>query len=343
MSDGVLVRGRADHKTVRALQRSLRAIGYQKSGVTGEWSEATAAAVRALRHDLLHNHGLDSADATVRAPVSIASFNVQGAVTADPPTGASNVEPALAACLAALLADPRIGTVPDAADPAAANAQVAATVTAIRSDVAPTPFLRAIFRQESAGQHYHVTRPGDEDRFVIVGLDRNDKTHPEAVTSRGYGVGQFTLFHHPPSVAEIADVVMDPLRNVSAAYAKLRTKFRTSVVSKDPEMRADERLAEHPILPLRPCKYALGNTRRYADCAACAAAARKVDITPGTPVHKGASLMWAPTQYYPSARYHGVPDRADFACDWPYAVRRYNGGGINSYHYQARVLTNLLA
>jgi len=30
-------------------------------------------------------------------------------------------------------------------------------------------------------------------------------------------------------------------------------------------------------------------------------------------------------------------------CDWPYAVRRYNGSGLNSYHYQAKILLNVLA
>ncbi len=62
----------------------------------------------------------------------------------------------------------------------------------------------------------------------------------------------------------------------------------------------------------------------------------------GRPVHPGASLKWEPTQHYPSATYPDVSDRTGFACDWPYAVRRYNDGGINSYHYQARVLINLV-
>jgi hypothetical protein len=47
-------------------------------------------------------------------------------------------------------------------------------------------------------------------------------------------------------------------------------------------------------------------------------------------------------QYYPTADYSGVPDRAEFLCDWPYAVRRYNGSGVDSYHYQTHVLLNLL-
>ena len=37
-----------------------------------------------------------------------------------------------------------------------------------------------------------------------------------------------------------------------------------------------------------------------------------------------------------------VPARATLGCDWPYAVRRYNGGGVNSYHYQYEVLQRLV-
>jgi hypothetical protein len=78
------------------------------------------------------------------------------------------------------------------------------------------------------------------------------------------------------------------------------------------------------------------------DCRACAAALPRIDIVRGVPVYDGASLSFQPTQYYQSASYGGVPVRAQFPCDWPYAVRRYNGSGVNSYHYQARVLLNLL-
>ncbi len=57
----------------------------------------------------------------------------------------------------------------------------------------------------------------------------------------------------------------------------------------------------------------------------------------------GSSTVWQTTQYYPTATYENVPVREKIGCDWPYAVRRYNGGGINSYHYQARVLKFLVA
>jgi len=51
------------------------------------------------------------------------------------------------------------------------------------------------------------------------------------------------------------------------------------------------------------------------------------------------------TEYYDLSgpAYRNSPLPSDIGCDWPYAVRRYNGSGINSYHYQVRVLQHLLA
>ena len=68
-----------------------------------------------------------------------------------------------------------------------------------------------------------------------------------------------------------------------------------------------------------------------------------VEIERGTPAYAGANFGYQPDQYYPTAVYHGVPNRADFLCDWPYAARRYNGSGNDSFHYQTRILLNLLA
>ena len=73
------------------------------------------------------------------------------------------------------------------------------------------------------------------------------------------------------------------------------------------------------------------------------AVSHKVEIERGTPDYAGANFGYQPDQYYPTAVYHGVPNRADFLCDWPYAARRYNGSGNDSFHYQTRILLNLLA
>ena len=66
-----------------------------------------------------------------------------------------------------------------------------------------------------------------------------------------------------------------------------------------------------------------------------------VDIRAGAPVYRGATDTLHPTRYHPEAAYSRVPDRATLGCDWPYAVRRYNGSGVDSYHYQFQVLKRL--
>src|SRR5262249_45822732 len=172
-------------------------------------------------------------------------------------------------------------------------------------------------------------------------LDRGNKEAPEQITSRGYGVGQYTIFHHPPRAEEVKDFIVDSVRNVQRAYCELREKFDSFVVG--PSDRADDRAVEHPLLPLRLCRYAPTDKRYMRDCLNCAAATRKLTISPGTPAYVGAPFGYEVDQYYPTALYHGVPDRAEFLCDWPYAVRRYNGSGNDSFHYQTRVLLNLLS
>ena len=44
------------------------------------------------------------------------------------------------------------------------------------------------------------------------------------------------------------------------------------------------------------------------------------------------------TQYHKHDRLDDVPERAAIGCDWAYAVRRYNGSGVNSFWYQAELL-----
>lgn len=317
---------------VRALEEDLRALGYKRSGITGTWGDSLDAAIRAIRIDLC---------APTFAPV-IAAANTGGAVVANPRSGVCAVEPALSDAIAALVADAAIVKLPASSDAAGENRRVMAAFRAIRSTQAPTPFLSAMFVQESGGRHYQVPTSTSSDSYVIVGLDTNDAAHPGRITSRGYGLGQYTLFHHPPSKAERAAFIDDPAGNVATAFAELRDKFDHAVKTAQPASGADDRLAEHPHLDLRLCRYQPGDARYLSDCKNCARQAGLVDIAPGTPVHAGAATLWAPTQYYPSASYLGVPNRANFLCDWPYAARRYNGSGINSYHYQARILRNLL-
>ena len=325
----------APSELVRSLQRDLRALGYKSAGITGVFDIGTERAIRALQHDLLKPPALGD-------PTSqVSRYNGVGEVRVTGVTGV--LDQALAHCIAAMLADTQYATLPESRDPAGDNARALAAVRSQIASRAPALYVAAIARQESGGRQYAVPHGEDEDAFVTVGLDRNNPAYPDEITSRGYGIGQYTLFHHPPTPAEMRDLINDPLGNVQSIYEQLRKKFDRCVVG--PDDRADDRVAEHPLLPLRLCRYPSADARYLNDCANCARAARKVRIEPGMPVYVGARLCYEPDQYYASASasLDGVPDRADFLCDWPYAVRRYNGSGVNSFQYQARVLRNLLS
>jgi len=79
------------------------------------------------------------------------------------------------------------------------------------------------------------------------------------------------------------------------------------------------------------------------DCQACLRRTRLADIIAGvTPLYPGSRTAYTPTSCHPEKSYGGVPDRKEIGCDWPYAVRRYNGGGADSYHYQTQVLLRVL-
>jgi hypothetical protein len=326
----------ADHELVKALQRDLRALGYLREGIDGDFGVGTHLAVCRLQHDLLHNDGSSTA-ADGNAPCAVRDFN-RGRVIA--PDGV--VAPGLADCIADLLAADAYPKLPSAVDPRAANAAAVEQIANAPSTVAPTPFMLAMFRQESNLQHYRVPGGADSDNFVILGLDTKFPEQQNRVTSRGYGLGQFTIFHHPPRSAEVSDFIVDPVRNVAKAHAEFREKF-DNFVANPPPVGADDRQAEHPDQPLRMCKFSPGDPRFLRDCRACAAEVPTRTIEADTPVMAGSATKYGDQLLYREYPIRGVPDRAAFPCDWPYAARRYNGSGPLSYNYQSRILRNLVA
>lgn len=326
-----------DPVAVKALQRDLRALGYLRAGVDGDFGQQTEAAIRAFQNDLL---GKITPGQTNQTAPKIFSFNKDANGTPRVTAVTGIADQPLLACLSDVLASHEIALLPVAEDPAKENEAALAAIGNYTNALAPTPFVIAIVRQESSGRHFNVPSGQNEDRFVTVGLDHNDPSNRDHITSRGYGIGQYTFFHHPLTKAEVAGYVADPVLNVRNTFSELRDKFDGYVAG--PKGRADDRLAEHPVLPLRLCKYQPPHPLYMRDCKACAMVAKKVDITRGTPWYHGATGSYEVSQYYLSADYVGVPDRADFQCDWPYAARRYNGGGNNSFHYQVRILRNLL-
>ncbi len=323
----------ADPKVIRALQQDLRALGYLRAGIDGVFGRETERAVEALRYDLINNDGHSRKD-DGPAPVAITSCN-HGRITGV----SAEVDQSLADCLAELIADSKVPKLPRSEDPAAANRR-AWEALKVPSKVAPAPFIAAMIVQESGGEHYRVPTGKDADDYVVVGLDHARDAPPAQITSRGYGIGQYTIFHHPPRVEEIAEFIVDPVGNLSRAFRELREKFEGFVAG--PRDHADDRRAEHPLLSLRRCRYGTSDPRYLTDCRNCALGVRRATLTAGVPVHAGSAITFGPDELYHSAYYPDLPVRAEFPCDWPYAARRYNGSGLKSYHYQARVLGNLV-
>ncbi|MEN6534460.1 MAG: peptidoglycan-binding domain-containing protein [Bryobacteraceae bacterium] len=319
---------------IKDLQRDLRRLGYLRTGIDGNFGKATETAVKALQYDLLTNAGKGSDG---DAPVSIKDYNKNRV-----PEANGVVDQNLAACLAEMLGDGRFAKVPDAADPAAENRRIATELAAMRSAEVPVLFLLGIFRQESGARHFMEPSSDNDDNFVIVGLDRNAEGKP-AITSRGYGVGQYTLFHHPPSAVEVSELILNFRKNITKAVRELRSKFDRFVNGTTPGTRAEDRQAEFGRGGLRMCKYAPEDARYLTDCRQCLRDAGQCNIRAGaTRIYEGAQPLYEPTQYHREREYKGVPIRRNIGCDWPYAVRRYNGGGMNSYHYQTKVLLHVL-
>lgn len=336
------IRGRArrsltdDDGAVRDLQRDLRCLGYLRSSIDGKFGTGTERAIQALQYDLLTNAGR-SERGDGDAPVSVLDYNKGRVVDV---TGV--VDQDFAACVADMVEDDGFPKLPYSENPTEENAKIRATIAAMQPDLVPIPFLMAIVQQEASFQHFRVPRQGDDDSYIVVGLDIN-AGQDYIITSRGYGVGQYTLFHHPPRPEEVRDVMLDPQKNLDKAIHELRDKFDHFVNGATSGSRADDRLAEYGDGPLRVCKYAADDSRYLRDCAQCLRDAGSVDIEMGvTPYYEGSDHLFEKTTYYKKSVYPHVPVRNAIGCDWPYAVRRYNGAGVNSYHYQTLILLHIL-
>ncbi len=318
---------------VQDFQRDLRALGYVAGPIDGIFGHGTTNAVAALTYDLVHNDG-EGTDGN--APVAINSYD-QGNLSGQADQG-------LFACMAAMLDDSNYPKLPNSGDPIGDNKAVLAAVEAIQDCPVPLPFLLAIMQQESGLHHYSVPSRGNIDNFVTIGLDHGDKMNPARITSRGYGIGQFTLFHHPPTQDEVNSFILNPIKNLGTTIQELLEKYGKWVVG--PTGTASDRIAEIGSGGLTTCKYQPGDPLFHADCVNCLKQARPaISIVAGaTPFFNGAATgeVYEKTQYHVGS-YANVPLRNQVGCDWPYAVRRYNGGGPDSYSYQAEFLLKLVA
>lgn len=315
---------------VQDLQSDLRALGYVKGPIDGMFGMGTQNGVKALQYDLMNNNGA-SRGGDGSAPVAIKDYN-KGRVSGQ--TGI--VDQAVVACIVAMLGDAAYPKLPFSLNPLSDNQNALAAVKAMFPSKVPIPFLLPILFQESGGQHFQVPSKVNRDHFVTVGLDHNQPTDRTIITSRGYGIGQFTLFHHPPTAAEVANSIADPVRNVARAVTDLLEKYEKWVAG--PVDTAEDRIREFGTGPLRPCQFPASDPRYMKACSACFTTAGVSSITANTtPLYEGSSEVYTRTQYH-AGSYSGVPIRKNIPCDWVYAIRRYNGSGVNSYDYQAEVL-----
>jgi hypothetical protein len=315
---------------VQDFQRDLRSLGYIAGPIDGAFGHGTTTAIAALTYDLVHNDGTGTDG---NAPVAVNSYN-QGNLTGQADQG-------LIACVAAMLDDANFPKLPSSGDPVGDNQKALAAVRAIQNCPVPLPFLLAILNQESGQHQYQVPTRGNIDNFVTIGLDRNDAANPARITSRGYGIGQYTLFHHPPTPDELNSFILDPVKNLGTTIKELNGKFQSYV--NGPTDKADDRTAEMGAGALISCKYAVGDPKFQTDCVNCLKNAPPMAIASGqTPWFAGAQGTYAQTQYHVGS-YNNVPTRAAIGCDWPYAVRRFNGSGVNSFDYQAELLLKVMA
>lgn len=333
----ILKKGKSNQtkKLVKDLQRDLRSLGYLKKGIDGAFGGGSERAVKALQYDLLNNFGSNG-----KAPVIVVDYNKSRVHDID-----GEVNKRLAACINDMLSDENFCKVPFSENPVEDNKSMVKILSNMKSTEVPMPFLLAMFKQESNLKHFREPTSRDEDNFVTVGLDTNS-SEKHITTSRGYGLGQYTIFYHPPRKADVKDFINNVKKNVTKAVGEFCEKFDKFVNGATSGVQADDRLKEFGKGKLRLCKYNTSDSRYLNDCQKCLLDAGQMDVVPGTPYFKGSKNKYKRTQYYWSRSsnpaHKNVPIRKNIECDWPYAARRYNGAGINSYHYQSIILTNVL-
>ena len=333
----VIARGstRAGELQIRDLQRDLRRLGYLGGGIDGNFGRMSERAVMALQYDLLHNDGR-SRQSDGDAAVRVLSYNRRRVFDV---TG--TVDWGMAGCIADMVADPAFPCLPFADDAVSENKKVRRILDELPPPGVPIPFLMAMLMQESGLRHYSEPGRKDEDNFITIGLDTN-ASQKYIITSRGYGVGQYTLFHHPPRQVEVDEFMTKVKKNIQKAVWEFRYKFDHFVNGSESATQADDRLVEVGAGPLRPCRYGETDPLYMRNCRICLEEAGRRTIREGDRVYANSKIRMVPTDYYAEATYADVPMRKNIPCDWPYAARRYNGAGINSYHYQTIVLINVM-
>lgn len=231
--------------------------------------------------------------------------------------------------------DPSIPVVSKVNNPDQANDQISSIMKTSLSKVFPNPLALAVLKQET---HWKWFR---SDGYPTVGLDFNNKSQPYVITSRGLFLSQRTIFNYPfpQESLDSFDSVSEDLKFVINA---LDLKYKRYVVSADVRARDDLRFKSFGDQPLRGCKYEQSDERFMKDCKNCVWSGKLKDYKEGKSlIDVPGKWVLKPSIYHRNKDYLGYPDYEDFPCDYVYAIRRYNGSGVNSFHYLMRVLDHL--
>lgn len=179
---------------VRAVQVDLRKIGYLHSGVDGVFRLDAKVTIRALQYNLINNQGLSSIE-NGDAPVTVVTVNIgTDGTLVQCVTGIFDQN--VPNCFANMIADDREPKLAEGDDPVVANEQAVDAIVAHVDQSRPFIFDIAITHQESGGKLFAVPFGADLDHLATIGLDRNGQ-FLDRLTTRGYDIDQYTLFHHP--------------------------------------------------------------------------------------------------------------------------------------------------
>lgn len=220
-------------------------------------------------------------------------------------------------------------------NPSEANSKIREIIENKLKSSFPKPLVLAVLEQESNLMWYR------KDGYPTIGLDYNNKVQPYVITSRGLFLSQRTVFDYPfkqEQLNQYDSVEVD----LNFVVDLLNLKYDKFIVSKDPKTNDDLRSSSFGSEDLRGCKYETSDSRYKSDCKNCVWSGDLRDYKKDRSV-LGDKKQWVlkSSQYHKIKQYLQFPDYSKFPCDYLFSIRRYNGSGINSFHYLMRVLKHL--
>lgn len=296
----------------------LREFMFLKEIKSSTVQDLETRAVKSLQHEILSND-------------SLKKFN-QGRVTAV--DGESSL--GILAVLQDMSKSPSLARLSPALNPSKGNQAMKERLSGYLNSKFPTPLVMAVLTQETNLKWYR------KDGYPLVGLDYNSD-EDYIITSRGLFYSQRTIFSYPISKKEF-DSMNDLESDMEFFFDHIFGKYQNFVVSSSAKARDDLRYSvpEFKDLDLRGCKYEESDSKYMKDCKACLKECPSKDYLMGDSLLGNGRWIIKPTHYHRIQDYEGFPDFHHFPCDYVFTIRRYNGSGINSFHYLMRVLAHLL-